>query len=115
MKAVFEYLKKLYRDRKQICLLSWFYGTVAVAFVFIAGLCALINQSFGVALLIVPLVAMIAMCANVTVWALIKLGIQRLEELDKEVEAPVAEIEPAKEADKKPAAKKTAKKSVSKK
>lgn len=92
MKAVFEYLKKLYRERKQISLLSWFYGSVAVIFVFIAGLCALINQSFGVALLIVPLVALVALCANVTVWALVKLGIQKLEELEKE-DAPIIETE----------------------
>ena len=60
MKTVFDYLMKLYRERKQITLLSWFYGTVAVVFVFFAGLCALVNQSFGVAILIVPLVAMVA-------------------------------------------------------
>ena len=84
MKTVFDYLMKLYRERKQITLLCWFYGTVAVVFVFFAGLCALVNQSFGVAILIVPLVAMVALCANVTVWALVKLGISRIEELSQE-------------------------------
>ena len=43
MKTVFDYLMKLYRERKQITLLSWFYGTVAVVFVFFAGLCALVK------------------------------------------------------------------------
>lgn len=84
MKTVFDYLMKLYRERKQITLLSWFYGTVAVVFVFFAGLCALVNQSFGVAILIVPLVAMVALCANVTVWALVKLAISHIEELSQE-------------------------------
>lgn len=84
MKTVFDYLMKLYHERKQITLLSWFYGTVAVVFVFFAGLCALVNQSFGVAILIVPLVAMVALCANVTVWALVKLGISHIEELSQE-------------------------------
>ena len=84
MKTVFDYLMKLYRERKQITLLSWFYGTVAVVFVFFAGLCALVNQSFGVAVLIVPLVAMVALCANVTCCALVKLCISHIEELPQE-------------------------------
>ncbi len=80
MESVLNYLLKLYKENRQISLLSWFYGFVAVLFIFIAGLCALVNQPFGVGLLIVPLVAMIALCANVTVWALVKLFIQHIEE-----------------------------------
>lgn len=113
MKAVFDYLKKLYYERKQVSLLSWFYGAAAIVFIFIAGLCALVNQSFGVALLIVPIVALIALCANVTVWALVKLGIQHLEELDHvDAEPEIAENEPSKTEQK--SEKKSAKKSESK-
>lgn len=101
MKAVFEYLKKLYLERKQISLLSCFYGVVAVAFVFIAGLCALVNQSFGVALLIIPLVALVALCANVTVWALIKLGIQHLTEIENESTSKTEDSGDAKKSEKK--------------
>ncbi len=86
MESVKNYILKLYKNNDEIALLSWFYGAIAVLFVFIAGLCALIDQPFGVGLLIIPLVAIIALCANITVWALIKLFIQHLDEHKPEKE-----------------------------
>lgn len=71
--AILKYFLNLYRDRKQITLLSWVYAAVAVIFVFIAGIFALVNQSFGVSMLIVPAIAVVALIANIVIWALIKL------------------------------------------
>ena len=68
-------------------LLSWVYGIIAVVFVFVAGIFALINQSVGVAILIVPLIAICALSANIVVWALVHLMLdstaQKLEESEK--------------------------------
>lgn len=71
--AILKYFLNLYRDRKQITLLSWVYTAVAVIFVFIAGIFALVNQSFGVSMLIVPAISVVALIANIVIWALIKL------------------------------------------
>jgi Na+/melibiose symporter-like transporter len=71
--AILKYFLNLYRDRKQITLLSWVYAAVAVIFVFIAGIFALVNQSFGVSMLIIPAISVVALIANVVIWALIKL------------------------------------------
>lgn len=73
--AILKYFLNLYRDRKQITLLSWVYAVIAVVFVFIAGIFALINQNFGISVLIIPLIAVVALAANVVIWALIKLAL----------------------------------------
>ena len=52
-----EKLSRMYREKRQIGLLTWTYASVAVIVFVIAGVVALINQSAGVALLIVPLIA----------------------------------------------------------
>ncbi len=70
---ILKYFLDLYSKNRQLVLLSWVYGITAVICVFIAGIFALINQSFGIAILIVPLVAVCAMAANIVVWALIHL------------------------------------------
>ena len=75
MKSVFDYFIDLYKQNKQIVLLTWCYSIIAIVFVMIAGLIALINQPLGVAILIVPLVAVIALCMNIVFWALIHLAI----------------------------------------
>ena len=80
MKSFLEYIQKLYEEKKQIVLLSWFYAAVALVCFFIAGICALVDQSFGISVLIVPIVALTALCANITVWALIKLLVAHIEE-----------------------------------
>ena len=55
-------------------MLEWVYLGMVVVSVIVAGVCALIDQSVGVGLLIIPLVAFIAMSMNVVAWALIKLA-----------------------------------------
>ena len=75
MKSVFDYFIDLYKENKQIVLLTWCYSAIAILFVIISGLIALINQPLGVSILIIPLVAVIALAMNVVFWALIHLAI----------------------------------------
>lgn len=87
---ILRYFIGLYRKNRQLVLLSWVYGILAIVFVFIAGIFALINQSVGVAILIVPLVAICALSANVVAWALIHLMLdstaKKLEEAEKKTQ-----------------------------
>ena len=80
----------LYRKNRQLALLSIVYGLIAIVFVFIAGIFALINQSVGIAILIVPLIAIAALSANIVAWALINLAFdciaKKLDELEKKQE-----------------------------
>ena len=84
---ILRYFIGLYRKNRQLVLLSWVYGILAVVLVFIAGIFALINQSVGVAILIVPLIAICALSANVVTWALIHLMLdstaKKLEDAEK--------------------------------
>ena len=66
------YFMNLYRNRKQIILLTWAYLLLAGITVLVAGVCALINQSVGVAMLILPLIAIIALCMNVVAWSFVR-------------------------------------------
>ena len=72
MNSVWEYFTKLYREKSQVTLLTWAYGIISVVVVLVAGLIALINQSVGVAVLIVPLISISALCANIFVWAFVR-------------------------------------------
>ena len=78
--SILKYFLNLYRERKQITLLSWAYSAFAIIFVFIAGIFALINQNLGLSMLIIPLVAIIALIGNIVVWALIKLALDTANE-----------------------------------
>ena len=104
MKSVFDYFIDLYKQNKQIVLLTWCYSIIAIVFVMIAGLIALINQPLGVAILIVPLVAIIALCMNIVFWALIHLALDTKEKaaLKKQVKT---EEKASKKTSKKPAKK----------
>jgi Kef-type K+ transport system membrane component KefB len=75
MKSVLSYFSNLYKDKGQIILLSWCYSAIAIVFVVIAGFCALVNQSFGVAMLIIPLIAVVALCMNIVMWSLIRFAL----------------------------------------
>lgn len=99
MESIWEKFTKMYREKSQVSLLTWAYAIISVAVIIVAGLIALINQSVGVAILIVPLIAIAAMCANVMVWSLIRFILETHENNEK-----------AKQRAAKQAAKKTAKK-----
>ncbi|MBO4854905.1 hypothetical protein J6X15_02140 [Candidatus Saccharibacteria bacterium] len=83
MESIWEKFSKMYREKDQVGLLTWAYVIISVAVVIVAGLIALINQSVGVAILIIPLVAVAAMCANVMVWSLIRFILQTHETKEK--------------------------------
>ena len=70
------YFLGLYQEKKQVALLAWAYGFIAVAVTILAGLVALINQSVGVAIMIIPLVAIVAFSVNIVMWALIRFAIE---------------------------------------
>lgn len=70
------YFLGLYQEKKQVALLAWAYGLVAVAVTIFAGLVALINQSVGVAIMIIPLIAVVAFSVNIVMWALIRFAIE---------------------------------------
>lgn len=80
---MWEKFSKMYREKKQLSLLTWAYAIISIAVVIAAGLIALINQSVGVAILIIPLVAIAAMCANVIMWSLIRFLLQTYETKEK--------------------------------
>lgn len=77
----------IYHKKGQVALLSYTYSAIALLGLIFAGFCALVNQSFGVAVLIIPLVSVTALCMNVVVWALVRFGIQSYEEKKQQIEA----------------------------
>ena len=115
MNSVWEYFTKLYREKSQVTLLTWAYGIISVVVVLVAGLIALINQSVGVAVLIVPLISISALCANIFVWAFVRfiLDAYQLREAARQKALKAAEKRAAKEAVKAKAAK-TSRKSTKK-
>ncbi len=72
--SILDKLSKMYADKRELALLELMYCAMSVFSVVAAGIVALFDQSMGVAVLIVPLVAVTAMCMNVVAWALIKLA-----------------------------------------
>ena len=74
--SILNHFLGLYQDKKQIALLSWAYGIIAVFATVVAGLIALVNQSLGVGIMIIPLVAIVAFSVNIIMWALIRFAIE---------------------------------------
>ena len=72
--SLIESIRKLYTEKRELALLEWTYLAMIILSVIVAGIFALFNHSLGVSILIVPLVALTAMCMNVVAWALIKLA-----------------------------------------
>ena len=83
MENIWDKISRMYREKRQISLLTWTYLSVAIVAVIVAGLIALVSQPTGVALLVVPVVAVAAMLANVIVWALIRFIIESHEQNEK--------------------------------
>jgi len=91
------YFLKLYKQHRELVLLEWAYAAVSLATFLIAGVLALINQSLGVALLIIPLIAFVTCTVNVVTWALIKLVADHLIEgkkHEKELPGEIEEVKP---------------------
>ena len=66
---------KISEDNSQMKLLQMLYATLCVLFVVIAGVISLFNQTFGISLLIVPLVTFTAFALNIVSLALVRLAI----------------------------------------
>ncbi|MBR1874939.1 hypothetical protein IJ798_00975 [Candidatus Saccharibacteria bacterium] len=67
---------EMFKEGKKLELLQYAYTTVFAVALVLAGLLALINQAVGVALLIVPLVCLVAAAMNLVAWSLVKSGIE---------------------------------------
>ena len=72
------YLIKLYNERRELTLLEIAYFALSVISFIVAGTISLFNQSFGVSILIVPLIALVAGVVNIVAWSLIKILIEGL-------------------------------------
>ena len=83
MNNIWDKITRMYREKREISLLTWAYASVAVIVLIVAGLIALVNQPTGVSLLVVPLISVVAMIANVVVWALIRFIIETHEQNEK--------------------------------
>lgn len=78
-----KYFTNLYKEGRQIALLAWVYGTASVILVIIAGLLAIIDQSLGRLVLIVPAVCVVVMLANLVTWSIIHTIFDSLKEKQK--------------------------------
>ena len=68
-----QYLKQLYNEQRELTILEVTYLIIAVLSFLVAAVIALLNQSLGVALLIIPFVSFLALSANMIVWALVRM------------------------------------------
>ncbi len=78
-----KYFTNLYKENRQISLLTWVYGSVAIVSLIIAGLFALINQSLGHILLFIPGICVLVLVLNLVIWSLIRSTIEALEDSKK--------------------------------
>lgn len=67
------YLKQLYKEKRELTILEVTYLIIAIISFLVAAVIALLNQSLGVALLIIPFVSFLALSANMIVWALVRM------------------------------------------
>ncbi len=63
---------KLYKNHRELLLVEITYLVITLISFVVSGVIALFNQSLGVAALMVPLVALIALVVNIVVWAMVK-------------------------------------------
>ena len=78
---------KLYKEGKELTLLEIAYFTITIVSFAVAGIIALFNQSFGVSILVVPLVALVAGVMNIVAWSLVKLIVEHIIASRKEKSA----------------------------
>lgn len=67
------YFAKLYKNRQELMILELTYAILTALSIVVAGLVALLNQSLGVGLLIIPLVSFVGFLMNIVTWAMVKL------------------------------------------
>lgn len=105
------YLKQLYKEKRELTILEVTYLIIAIISFLVAAVIALLNQSLGVALLIIPFVSFLALSANMIVWALVRMLLDESTKNDyKKSEASKDESEKAVDSVKNKHSKATSKK-----
>ncbi len=74
--SLLSYLKQLYKEKRELTILEITYLVIAGVSFLVAAVIALLNQSLGVGLLIIPFIAFLAFSANLIVWALVKMLVE---------------------------------------
>ena len=74
--SLLSYLKQLYKEKRELTILEITYLIIAGISFLVAAVIALLNQSLGVGLLIIPFIAFLAFSANLIVWALVKMLVE---------------------------------------
>lgn len=74
--SLISYLKQLYKEKRELTILEITYLIIAGISFLVAAVIALLNQSLGVGLLIIPFIAFLAFSANLIVWALVKMLVE---------------------------------------
>lgn len=72
------YFAELLCERREVTILGWFYGAIAVLVVILSGFTALLNRPVGAAMLIIPFVILVAFSLNLFAWGFVKFFIERL-------------------------------------
>ncbi len=78
-----KYFTNLYKEGRQIALLTWIYGTVSAVAIVVAGLFAIVDQNLGRAVLIVPVVCVFVLLLNLVAWSIIHTIFDTLKEKKK--------------------------------
>lgn len=99
------YMRRLYQEKRELTILEITYAILTVITFLVAAVIALLNQSLGVALLIIPFVSFLALSANIIVWALVKMFIEQIIKTDKSSELATP-VKPMRTRGRKPKAKK---------
>ena len=68
---IVEHFDKMYRDKEQLSLLSWTYWVLTSIGLILSGIAAIFNQSLGAALLVIPIICLVAVCLNMFTWGII--------------------------------------------
>ena len=74
--SLLSHLKQLYKEKRELTILEITYLIIAGISFLVAAVIALLNQSLGVGLLIIPFIAFLAFSANLIVWALVKMLVE---------------------------------------
>ena len=77
------YFKDLYQKHREYTLLQWLYAIVAILSLVICGIIALMNQTLGISLLIIPLTFGVAFATNLVIWSLLSTVLRSFFEKDK--------------------------------
>ena len=86
VKQIISYIMQQVEDKKELKLLQGTYLVLGLGSVILCGIVGLFNRSLGVGMLIFPLVVIVALCVNVVMWALIKLGLDAVVNAARERE-----------------------------